>query len=145
MNLDEPPRSSTHGAPKYSFGKTQNGRVRGGKIHRADVREMRRWAVREGFGMSAAAQARALQLRYPGLSTRTIEQILGNASWYDPTYDREQPHPEWAEIPTALALLLILRQMYTPVRSSLEVDVLQEPGLPQGAEAVLDGPAVEAA
>lgn len=121
------PLSSTHGAPKYSFQKPQNGRVRTSKIHGDDVREFRRWVVREGYGLTVSEQAREMMRRYPGLGYSTATEIIGNRTWIDPSYDREQPHAEWGEIPTALLLLLMLRQMYSPVHSSLKVDVLEEP------------------
>lgn len=141
----EQPLSQTAGrAPAYSFGKPRGGR-RSGKIHKADVQEIRRWAVREGFGMSCAAQARAMQRRYPGLAFRTLEQILSNTSWHDPTYDRQTPHVEWLTLHPALLLLLLIRQMHAPVNSPLEVNIVEEPGLAQRTEGVLDGAAIEPA
>lgn len=131
-------------APRYSFGKPANGRRNAAKIHIDEVREIRRWAVREGWGMTVEAQARVQQLRYPLLSRRALENILDNSTWYDPTYDRHTPDPEWLQLPTAWVLILLIRQMYTLVQSSLHIEDREEPRLSQRGDAVLDGAAIEA-
>ena len=103
-------------APAYSFGsRRQFGQRRAAKIHVLDVGEIRRWAQRDGFGLSLPVQCAAMQVRYPGLSRRAIEDILTNRSWRDPAYDRETPDAEWGQLPTALVLLMMLRRMDTLV------------------------------
>lgn len=137
------PRSSSEGAPRYSFARGLNGRRRFSKIHIDDVREIRKWAVREGWGMTIVDQARVQQLRYPGLSLGALHNILSNATWHDPAYDRDTPHEEWATLPVALVLILLIRQMYTLVSSPGNVEVLEQPGPSQGGDAVLDGAPVQ--
>lgn len=133
-------------APLYSLARrrTGPGSNRTGKLHIEHVRDIRRWARREGFGVSRAEQARRVQQWYPGISTHALEQVLSNESWRDPAYTPGLPDPEWHLTPVALLVLLMVRQMYAPVGSSLKVEVFKDAGLAQGAEAVLDGAAVEA-
>jgi hypothetical protein len=144
--VSPPPRSTTEGAPRYSFRKPRNTNTSAGKLHRADVNDVRRWATRDGYGMSVAAQARYLQAtRFPLLHTMTLEDILQNRSFYDPAYDRETPHPDWGAVPTALLLLLVLRRMYTLVDSpAVEVGRDDQLLAAQREQRVLDGALVEA-
>ena len=112
---DKPLSQAAGVAPAYSFGKVRSRRVQSSKIHAADVKEIRRWVVNEGFGMPARAQARAMRRRYPGLSESALFDIVRNTSWYDPNYDRETPGPEWNQVHPVLLLLLMIRQMYSSV------------------------------
>lgn len=132
-------------APRYSFGKPTNGKRRHAKIHVLDVKEIRKWAGREGWGLTLTEQARQQQVRYPGLSLRALEGILANETWFDPEYDRLRPHPEWTEIPAALVLLILIRRMSASMGSSarLEVDRVEQAGLAKHREGVLDGAAAQ--
>jgi hypothetical protein len=132
-------------APRYSMRRPRRQRYNN-KIHLEDVRAMRRWAGREGYGLTITEQARRQHVRYPGLSLHTLGEILSNKSWYDPSYDRERPDPEWAELPVAAILLQMMHQMNASVHTSLTLEVagLKQTGLSERREGVLDGAAVEA-
>ncbi len=126
--------------PTYSLmSRRRFGIHRHAKLHRLDVVEMRRWARREGYGLSLVDQARVLRERYgPTMSLRAFEDVLSNRAWFDPAFDREQPDPEWAELPVPVALLILMRQ------SARVVEVFEQSGLPQRPEGVLDGAPVQA-
>jgi hypothetical protein len=130
-------------APRYSMRRPRRLRYNK-KLHIEDVKCIRRWAGREGYGLSIAEQARRQHVRYPGLSLHALGEILSNKSWYDANYDRDRPDSEWAELPVAAILLQMMQQMNASVSSPIKVDGLQETGLPQRGERVLHGAAVEA-
>jgi hypothetical protein len=58
-----------------------------------DVGQIRKWAVGPGFGLNLAEQVRELQAMatYATLGSATLHDVLTNASWFDPKYDRTAP------------------------------------------------------
>lgn len=75
-------------APAYSFDRRKTGparKARPGKLHWDMVKDIRRWAGRQGVGLTVNEQARVLQLDYP-LTTGSLREILLNLSYHDPNY-----------------------------------------------------------
>jgi hypothetical protein len=110
LRLADPCKSATRKPFLLGNWQARNAHRNAGKLHREHVREIRRWAQREGWGLSVPEQARQLQRWYPGVTQRALENVLINESWYDPTYDRERPDPVWWAVTPVLCLLLILGQ-----------------------------------
>jgi hypothetical protein len=89
-------------APRYNFDRRNRTRLQknAAKLSHAMVADLRRWSRREGFGLCRTDQARALQQTVygKGLSEYTIYQLLGNDTWFDPTYEPGTPDLEyWQE------------------------------------------------
>jgi hypothetical protein len=84
------------------------------KLSRFDVEDMRRWVRTEGFGLPIPTQVKWLRAGYPHVSYTTIREILMNATWCDPTYDRDTRLPGAPVIPQfgLLASLLALLQLF---------------------------------
>jgi hypothetical protein len=55
-----------------------------------DVRDIREWACTAGFGRSINAQAEAIRLMpcFADYGVSTLSDVLSNATWFDPHYDR---------------------------------------------------------
>lgn len=56
----------------------------------ADVSAIRRWASREGWGLSRTEQSEALSGPYRVAPT-TLADVLSNRSWFDPDYQPGSP------------------------------------------------------
>lgn len=136
-------------ASAYSYNRHRTIRKpRASKLCAQDVTDIRRWASREGYGLSLVEQARALHAKwYPTLSVYTLTDILANRSWHDPAYDRLTPHPDFGVVSPALVLLLLFRRVMSAQvnasKSPLEVHVDDDVRLAQGADRVLDGAPIE--
>jgi hypothetical protein len=89
-------------------------RTKGGKLDAHLVREFRRYAQQEGFGLMKAEQIRHLQQSTYGfgLSYCALSDILVNLSWYDPAYTPGEPDATYWEgqgRPDLLALRVLAR------------------------------------
>lgn len=89
-------------------------RTKGGKLDAHLVAEFRRYARQEGFGLTKAEQIRHLQQSTYGygLSYYAVSEILGNLSWYDPSYTPGEPDAGYWERqgrPELLALRVLAR------------------------------------
>jgi hypothetical protein len=139
-------------APRYSFGKPQNGKPRRGNQHRTDIDEIRLWARRFGYGLPLKDQVVLLQAgRYSGMSCSALEQILMNQTWFDPKFDRMEPDAVYFDLPLALLLLHVIAQVNALVSLSPAsvagipgVGGLDQLGGAERGEGVLDGAAIEA-
>jgi hypothetical protein len=69
----------------------------GGKVDRSIVAEFRRYVQQEGFGLEQGEQIRHLQQTAYGygLNRATLSEILGNRSWYDPSYTPGEPDRDY--------------------------------------------------
>ena len=83
------------------------------KLTRFDVEDMRRWARTEGFGLPVPTQVKWLRATWPHVSYTTIREILTNATWCDPTYDRDTQLPGAPVVPQfgLLASFIALLQL----------------------------------
>lgn len=109
-------------APKYYRARGRgHGRIdrpRMAKLTRAEVDSIRRWACTTGFGLTVTTQARLLAAMYPGISPKTLAQILRNEAWHDPDFDRTRPvvlasDPHWIlHCPRWVLALVLLCQTY---------------------------------
>ena len=87
------------------------------KLSKWDIADIRRWVRTDGYGLTPTQQAAALQAaEFPLINTRTLYDVILNASWYDPTYDPAIPlnlptnlPPEW--LGWVLSLILMWRAM----------------------------------
>jgi hypothetical protein len=65
------------------------------KLTMEQVRAVREWAGREGYGKTLAEQGRALHAQYPNLKAQSLLDILKNNTWFDPSYTPGEPDREW--------------------------------------------------
>jgi hypothetical protein len=83
------------------------------KLTIEEVRAMRRWAAREGFGLTLPQQCNELHSLYPHLKLGSFPEILKNATWFDPSYTPGEPDRDWwgqhAERSLPLMVLRVLR------------------------------------
>jgi len=56
------------------------------KLTLGDVIAIRRWAMREGFGLTRRRQARVLNETYPHVTQKTLLGVLANETWRDQAY-----------------------------------------------------------
>jgi hypothetical protein len=83
-------------APLYSLRRQKTGLARTNvgkrKLTRWEVAEIRRWARTAGFGIPLMTQVEQLRAEgYQHLGVRTVQDVLTNQSWYDPTYTPGEP------------------------------------------------------
>lgn len=60
-------------------------RIRNRKLTAEQVREIRAWSQREGWGQPRERQAAILAPRYR-VAPRTVVDVLANTSWFDASY-----------------------------------------------------------
>ena len=78
---------------RYSFSRLKTGRLgtpRNSRLSWTLVREIRRWSQREGYGLPRYRQIEQLRRSYP-VSYQALDDILGNRSWNDATYEPGAP------------------------------------------------------
>lgn len=80
-------------APAYSLARQKTGTSYARKLALPEVRDMRRWARTDGFGLPIMLQAECLAAQY-FIRRQTARDILANEAWHDPTFDRETPLPD---------------------------------------------------
>lgn len=99
----------------YSFDRRKSGPARRGgkqKLSWAEVKDIRLWASREGFGLTKAEQIRRLQQSFYGfgLSAPSLREILNNDTWHDESYVPGQPHESLGELTMAQLMIQTLRR-----------------------------------
>ena len=78
---------------RYSFSRLKTGRLgtpRNSRLSWTLVREIRRWSQREGYGLPRYRQIEHLRRSYP-VSYQALDDILGNRSWHETSYEPGTP------------------------------------------------------
>ena len=89
-----PPPQRRSNLPAYLLDRRKTGIAKNGRLSWALVREIRRWASRDGYGLSQTAQVARLQASYP-ISVDALRDVLVNGAWYDPMYHPGEPDRDY--------------------------------------------------